>query len=174
MNCALSWWEQQVYRPRCIALQFAKKRMIITDWTSPHVPARPFSVNSYIVRKAIKFMSLWSDLDGVRVRGTFCCIDELIGQALRNGFHVAESRFPSLREDLFSEFCHLWMCAQLTPTVRSAMDWLTRLKGETSTAWRRTVPWEPIRVESSRGPVLTMASTRTCVRIYQGRSRMIM
>ena len=39
------------------------------------------------------------------------------------------------------------------------MAWLTRLNGETSTACRRTVPWEPIRVESSRGPVLTIAST---------------
>ena len=41
------------------------------------------------------------------------------------------------------------------------MAWLTRRSGETSTACRRTVPCEPIRVESSRGPVLTMASTRT-------------
>jgi hypothetical protein len=48
---------------------------------------------------------------------------------------------------------------RLTPVVRREMAWLTRLNGETSTACRRTVPWEPIRVESSRGPVLTIAST---------------
>jgi hypothetical protein len=48
-----------------------------------------------------------------------------------------------------------------TPMVMSETAWLTRRRGETSTAWRRTVPWEPIRVESSRGPVLTIASTRT-------------
>lgn len=52
---------------------------------------------------------------------------------------------------------------QRTPMVRSEIAWFTLRRGETSTAWRRTVPCEPIRVESSRGPVLTMASTRTCV-----------
>jgi hypothetical protein len=41
--------------------------------------------------------------------------------------------------------------------------WFTRRSGETSTAWRRTVPCEPIRVESSRGPVFTIASTRTWI-----------
>lgn len=41
-----------------------------------------------------------------------------------------------------------------------ATAWLTRLNGETSTACLRTVPWDPIRVESSRGPVLTIPSTR--------------
>merc|ERR1712225_134399 len=49
--------------------------------------------------------------------------------------------------------------ASRAPMVRRAMAWLTRRRGETSTAWRRTVPAEPIRVESSRGPQLTMAST---------------
>jgi hypothetical protein len=48
-----------------------------------------------------------------------------------------------------------------TPVVRRAIDWFTRRSGDTSTAWRRTVPCEPIRVESSRGPVLTIASTKT-------------
>ena len=52
---------------------------------------------------------------------------------------------------------------RLTPMVNKAMAWLTLLKGETSTACRLTVPWDPIRVESSRGPVLTMASTKTCL-----------
>ena len=50
---------------------------------------------------------------------------------------------------------------RLTPTVRRDIDWLTRRRGDTSTACLRTVPCEPIRVESSRGPVFTMASTRT-------------
>jgi hypothetical protein len=44
--------------------------------------------------------------------------------------------------------------------VMRATAWLTRLNGETSTACLRTVPWDPIRVESSRGPVLTIPSTR--------------
>ena len=39
--------------------------------------------------------------------------------------------------------------------------WLTRRNGETSTACRRTVPARPIRVESSRGPLLIIALTRT-------------
>ena len=41
------------------------------------------------------------------------------------------------------------------------MAWLTLLRGDTSTACRLTVPARPIRVESSRGPLLVMASTRT-------------
>lgn len=40
------------------------------------------------------------------------------------------------------------------------LTWLTRRRGETSTAWRRTVPARPIRVESSRGPELIIAVTR--------------
>ena len=51
--------------------------------------------------------------------------------------------------------------ASRAPMVRRAMAWLTRRSGETSTAWRRTVPAEPILVLSSRGPQLTMASTAT-------------
>lgn len=51
--------------------------------------------------------------------------------------------------------------ASRAPIVRRAMAWLTRRSGETSTAWRRTVPAEPILVLSSRGPQLTMASTAT-------------
>lgn len=47
--------------------------------------------------------------------------------------------------------------------VRRETAWLTRRRGDTSTACRRTVPWDPIRVESSRGPVLTIASTITLV-----------
>lgn len=50
--------------------------------------------------------------------------------------------------------------------VRRAIDWLTLRRGDTSTAWRRTVPCEPIRVESSRGPVLTIASTRTYTDVF--------
>ncbi|KAL2286580.1 hypothetical protein FJTKL_06928 [Diaporthe vaccinii] len=51
--------------------------------------------------------------------------------------------------------------ASRAPVVSREMAWLTRRRGDTSTAWRRTVPAEPIRVESSRGPQLTMASTAT-------------
>jgi hypothetical protein len=46
--------------------------------------------------------------------------------------------------------------------------WLTRRRGETSTAWRRTVPARPMRVESSRGPALMMALTSTCRGFYSG------
>src|SRR3569833_1734993 len=53
--------------------------------------------------------------------------------------------------------------ASRAPVVSRAMAWLTRRRGETSTACRRTVPAEPIRVESSRGPQLTMASTAICI-----------
>lgn len=55
---------------------------------------------------------------------------------------------------------------KLTPMVKREIAWLTRLKGETSTACRRTVPWEPIRVESSRGPVLMIASTVMTISHY--------
>merc|ERR1711865_893861 len=47
------------------------------------------------------------------------------------------------------------------PVVSSQMAWLTRRRGEMSTAWRRTTPAEPMRVESSRGPELMTASTMT-------------
>ena len=39
--------------------------------------------------------------------------------------------------------------------------WLTLLRGDTSTAWRLTVPALPMRVESSRGPELMIAFTTT-------------
>lgn len=55
--------------------------------------------------------------------------------------------------------------ASRAPVHNNQMAWLTRLNGETSTAWRRTVPARPIRVESSRGPELMMAETR----IYEGK-----
>ena len=44
--------------------------------------------------------------------------------------------------------------------------WLTLLRGDTSTAWRLTVPALPMRVESSRGPELMMAFTTTFDVIY--------
>lgn len=50
--------------------------------------------------------------------------------------------------------------ASRAPIVSSPIAWLTRLSGDTSTACRLTVPDEPILVESSRTPQLTMASTR--------------
>ena len=51
--------------------------------------------------------------------------------------------------------------ASLAPVHSSQMAWLTRRSGDTSTAWRRTVPARPILVESSRGPELMMALTTT-------------
>ena len=48
-----------------------------------------------------------------------------------------------------------------TPVVNRVKAKLTRRKGDTSTAWRRTTPEVPIRVESSRGPAFETASTRT-------------
>ena len=46
------------------------------------------------------------------------------------------------------------------PVHNNQMAWLTRLSGETSTAWRLTVPARPILVESSLGPLFLMASTK--------------
>jgi len=42
------------------------------------------------------------------------------------------------------------------------LTWLTRLSGDTSTACLLTVPARPIRVESSLGPELIIADTKTC------------
>lgn len=52
--------------------------------------------------------------------------------------------------------------ASRAPMHSSHTAWLTRRSGDTSTAWRRTVPARPIRVESSRGPLLMTAVTSTC------------
>ena len=51
--------------------------------------------------------------------------------------------------------------ASRAPVHNNHMAWLTRLNGATSTACRRTVPARPMRVESSRGPLLMMASHKT-------------
>lgn len=48
------------------------------------------------------------------------------------------------------------------PANPPARTWLTRRRGDTSTAWRRTTPLEPMRVESSRGPLLATASATIC------------
>lgn len=50
--------------------------------------------------------------------------------------------------------------ASRAPVHSSHIAWLTRRRGDTSTAWRRTVPARPIRVESSRGPEFMMANTK--------------
>lgn len=50
--------------------------------------------------------------------------------------------------------------ASRAPVHRSQIAWLTRLSGDTSTACLRTVPALPIRVESSRGPLLIIALTK--------------
>ena len=46
--------------------------------------------------------------------------------------------------------------------------WLTLRSGDTSTACLLTVPARPIRVESSRGPLLMMAFTSTCRGFWRG------
>merc|ERR1711913_154547 len=51
--------------------------------------------------------------------------------------------------------------ASRAPVHSSQTAWLTLLRGDTSTACLLTVPARPIRVESSRGPELMMALTRT-------------
>ena len=108
-----------------------------------------------------------TDLNSIWVWWTLGSVDEFISKALSNRLHIAESRFTSLIKIGHLQIHYPWRKEILhTPVVMRAMAWLTRRRGDTSTAWRRTVPWEPIRVESSRGPVLTMASTRTC--IWQG------
>ena len=58
--------------------------------------------------------------------------------------------------------------ASRAPVQQSQIAWLTRLNGETSTAWRRTVPARPILVESSRGPLLIMAFTNTWSGFWKG------
>merc|ERR1711867_18403 len=50
----------------------------------------------------------------------------------------------------------------LAPVHNNQIAWLTRRRGDTSTACLLTVPARPIRVESSRGPELMIAFTRTC------------
>lgn len=52
--------------------------------------------------------------------------------------------------------------ASLAPVHSNQIAWLTRRNGDTSTACLLTVPARPIRVESSLGPELMMAVTRTC------------
>lgn len=51
--------------------------------------------------------------------------------------------------------------ASLAPVHNNQIAWLTRRKGDTSTACLLTVPARPIRVESSLGPELIMAVTNT-------------
>merc|ERR1711998_688799 len=53
--------------------------------------------------------------------------------------------------------------ASRAPVVRSQMAMLTRRSGDTSIAWRRTTPAEPMRHESSRAPEFTTASTMTWI-----------
>ena len=57
--------------------------------------------------------------------------------------------------------------ASRAPVHSSQIAWFTRLSGDTSTACRLTVPARPIRVESSRGPLLIMALTSTCSGFYK-------
>lgn len=51
--------------------------------------------------------------------------------------------------------------ASRAPVHNNQIAWFTRRSGDTSTACLLTVPARPIRVESSRGPELMIAVTRT-------------
>lgn len=51
--------------------------------------------------------------------------------------------------------------ASRAPVQSNQIAWLTLLKGDTSTACLLTVPARPIRVESSLGPELMIAVTKT-------------
>ena len=56
--------------------------------------------------------------------------------------------------------------ASLAPVQSNQIAWFTRRSGETSTAWRLTVPALPILVESSRGPELIIAVTKTWNKVW--------
>lgn len=100
-------------------------------------------------------------LDGVRVGRALGGVDELVGEALRQA-PVSRGDTVNTRRSVALARAYLTLrnADSRAPVVKRAIDWLTRRSGETSTACRRTVPWDPIRVESSRGPVFTIASTR--------------
>lgn len=53
-------------------------------------------------------------------------------------------------------------CHKVPALICYMLTWLTRRRGDTSTACLLTVPARPIRVESSRGPELMIALTTTC------------
>lgn len=53
--------------------------------------------------------------------------------------------------------------ASLAPVHNNQIAWFTLRNGDTSTACLLTVPARPIRVESSLGPELMMAVTRTFI-----------
>eukprot|EP01083_Nonionella_stella_P146926 462754_1 len=51
---------------------------------------------------------------------------------------------------------------RLAPATIKDIAWLTRVKGDTSTACLRTTPALPTRVESSRGPPFSSACNKIC------------
>ena len=78
-----------------------------------------------------------SDLDGIRVRGALGGVDELVSETLGDRFHVAECRLAGLSTS--TSLCEDEVYVQritgmLTPMVRSAIDWFTLRRGDTSTA----------------------------------------
>lgn len=79
-------------------------------------------------------------LDGVGVAASLCSVDQLFSEALSNALDVSEGSFTGTDGE----------------KGNGLIDTAER---ETSTACLRTVPALPIRVLSSRGPQLTMAST---------------
>ena len=77
-------------------------------------------------------------LDGIRVRRTLRRVDKLVSEALCYGFHVAERALPGLHQThSFKASANLNTEVKAephTPMVMREMDWLTRRRGETSTA----------------------------------------
>ena len=67
-----------------------------TDWTWPHVRARPFSLYRTISWTILGNKMECANLDGIRVWWSFCRIDELVSKALSDWFYVAERWFTSL------------------------------------------------------------------------------
>lgn len=120
-------------------------------------------------------------LDGIGVTTTTCSIDDLISQTLGDGLDVTEGGLTCTSgekvEGLFVErgggtinkqvvatwSTSEWVMSEVVVVVviNPLFTWFTRRNGDISTAWRRTTPAEPTRVESSRGPALMMASTNT-------------
>lgn len=92
-------------------------------------------------------------------------------QALSNGLHVAEGSLAGAggqeedglvhaaeRGDIHSLRGSECNVRKIPRHLRALTDASERTKH----TWRRTTPAEPMRVASSRGPALMMASTRTC------------
>ena len=131
-----------------------------TDWTWQHARVRPFSIEA--VRRQGRIMNTkyvpWWRMSLMSPLRRWWVHQQGIQQWT---WRCGTQTRVSIESNSSIQHCRRIIRRVLTPMVKRATAWFTLRRGDTSTAWRRTVPWEPIRVESSRGPVLTMASTRT-------------